>query len=199
MVSEAKFYRIKDEVRLLGVDDAPFSRGDDSVLVVGAVFRGGSFMDGVLSTKVSVDGLDATDRISELVSGCRFKDLRVVLLDGLGFGGFNLVDAPELSEKTGLGVIAVVRRKPDYAEIKKALENLPDSERRWQIIEKAGEPVKVATKPGKHIFIQPHGITEEDAKEIIKLSATRSLIPEPIRVAHLIGQGIVLGESRGKA
>ncbi|MBM3309562.1 MAG: DUF99 family protein, partial [Candidatus Altiarchaeales archaeon] len=51
-----KFYRIKPEVRILGLDDGPFKQNDKKVLVVGVVFRGGSFLDGVVSTKVRVDG-----------------------------------------------------------------------------------------------------------------------------------------------
>jgi uncharacterized protein len=35
--------------------------------------------------------------------------------------------------------------------------------------------------------------------KIIRLSSTRGNIPEPLRVAHLIATGIILGESRGKA
>ncbi|RLF35484.1 MAG: hypothetical protein DRM99_04525, partial [Thermoplasmata archaeon] len=34
---------------------------------------------------------------------------------------------------------------------------------------------------------------------IIKLSTIRGVIPEPIRVAHLIASGITRGESYGKA
>ena len=195
----SRFYRIKDEVRILGLDDGPFKRGDTEVIVVGTVFRGGSFLDGVLSTKVGVDGLDATDKVVELASGMRFKDVRVVMLDGLAFGGFNLVDINRLYRETKLPVIVVVRVKPDFEEIKKALEHLPDKEARWRLIEKVGSVKTVQTKPGKKIFIQFAGIKEEDAREIVKLSSTRSLIPEPIRVAHLIAQGIVLGESKGKA
>jgi hypothetical protein len=37
------------------------------------------------------------------------------------------------------------------------------------------------------------------AARIIQITSTRSNIPEPLRVAHLIATGIVLGESRGKA
>jgi len=37
------------------------------------------------------------------------------------------------------------------------------------------------------------------AEYIVKLSSTRSLIPEPIRVAHLIASGVALGESMGGA
>lgn len=195
----AKFYRIKDEVRILGLDDGPFRRTDRDVLVVGTVFRGGRWVDGIMSTRVLVDGLDSTGRIAELVLSCRFKDLRIIMLDGLAFGGFNLVDIHRLSEETQLPVIAVVRDMPDFKEIKNALKNLPESDYRWSLIEKAGKPIKVETKPGKFIHIQYAGIIEEQAVEIVKLSATRSMLPEPIRVAHLIARGVTTGESKGKA
>jgi endonuclease V-like protein UPF0215 family len=34
------------------------------------------------------------------------------------------------------------------------------------------------------------GISETDARKIVELTATRSIIPEPLRVAHLIASGI---------
>ena len=121
------------------------------------------------------------------------------MIDGLAFGGFNLVDIQELYEKTKLPVIAVTRDMPDFEGIDNALNHLSHKKKRWSCIEKAGKLVKVETKPGKSIHIQYHGLKKEDAIKIVKISATRSLLPEPIRVAHLITQGIVLGESRGKA
>lgn len=194
-----KFYSIKEEVRIVGFDDGPFKRGDEDVLVVGAVFRGGAFMDGVLSTRVSVDGLDATDKLAELVGECRFKDLRVIMVDGIAFGGFNVVDINRLYEETELPVIVVTRDMPDFEEIRGALSNLPDGERRYQLMMDAGKPVPVKTREGKRVHIQHAGIEASDAKAIVELSATRSLLPEPIRVAHLIAQGVVSGQSRGKA
>jgi endonuclease V-like protein UPF0215 family len=196
---DRKFYRVKKEVRILGFDDGPFSRHDKDVLVVGAVFRGGSFMDGVVSIRVKVDGLDATRKLAVLVKKTRFKDVRVIMLDGLAFGGFNMVDLEQMYEKTKIPVIAVTRDMPDFSEIDKALNHVENKKRRWLCIQKAGTPVAVETKPGRRIYMQYHGIREDDAKAIVRLSATHSLLPEPIRVAHLIAQGIVLGESKGKA
>ena len=43
------------------------------------------------------------------------------------------------------------------------------------------------------------GIERIDAEKIVKLSTTRSAIPEPLRVAHIIAAGIVNGESKGRA
>jgi uncharacterized protein len=193
------FYAVKDEVRIIGFDDGPFRRGDRETLIVGAVFRGGRWMDGVLSAKVSVDGLDSTDTLISLLKRCRFRDVRVVMLDGIAFGGFNVVDIGRVYDETGLPAVAVARKMPDFDAIKAALSHLPDAEERWKLIKKAGTPRPVETKPGKTVHIQAAGIRFDDAEAIVKLSATRSLLPEPIRVAHLIAQGIVLGESKGNA
>jgi hypothetical protein len=43
------------------------------------------------------------------------------------------------------------------------------------------------------------GIKRADAESVVKISSTRSLVPEPLRVAHLIATAIVRGESYGKA
>lgn len=199
---EVKFYQIKDEVRILGVDDAPFDfRKDKKVMLIGTIFRGGKFLDGILRTEIKVDGLDATEKIIEMVKKTKHKDLRVIMLDGLTFGGFNLVDIEEIFQKTKLPVIVIVRKIPEFKEIKKALKNLSKKTQQFGLrcMEKAGQPEKVETKPKKYIYIQTKGIKLSDAKGIVKLSATRSLIPEPIRVAHLIASGVVLGESRGGA
>ncbi len=199
-MENVRFYRIKDEVRILGVDDAPFDLySDDRVMLIGTVFRGGSWLDGVLKTEVEVDGMDSTDRISEMVRKTKHHDLRVIMLDGLGFAGFNLVDIEQLFKETKLPVIVVVRQMPDFKAIDKAIENLEHREFYRKCLEKAGKPKKVETKPGKYIHIQHRGIEFNDAAEIVKLSSTRSLIPEPIRVAHLIASGVALGESRGGA
>jgi len=194
-----KFYRIKDEVRVLGFDDGPFKRGDKTTLVVGVVFRGGRWMDGVLSTKVAVDGLDATEKLISLIRTLRFEDVRVVMVDGIAFGGFNVVDIWRIYEETGLPVIVVVRDMPDFPDIRSALKHIPDYEIRWGIIKKAGKPKPVETRPGKNVFIQAAGISSKDAEAIVKLSATRSLLPEPLRAAHIIASGIVSGQSKGKA
>ena len=49
------------------------------------------------------------------------------------------------------------------------------------------------------IYIKCVGVSIEEAKEIIKISTIRGVIPEPIRVAHLIASGVIKGESHGKA
>ena len=194
-----KFRIIKQEIRILGVDDSPFpSHTTDEVMLVGTVFRAGSLLDGVLSTYIHGDGTDATEKISEMVKNSRNLDqLGVIMLDGITFGGFNIVNIRQISESTGIPVIVIMRKFPNFERIKKALKRFDDWEDRWANVIEAGEVYSV-DRP-EPIYIQIHGIEREDAEDIVRLSTTRSSIPEPLRVAHIIAAGIVTGESKGSA
>jgi hypothetical protein len=197
------FWKIKEEIRVLGVDDGPFEFGEGKeALIVGAVYRGGRCLDGVLTTMIEVDGNDATDRISEMILRSRHRgQVRIVMTDGLTFGGFNVMDGESVYERTGLPVISVTRSRPDMKSIEKALRNFSDFERRWERIQRAGEPTAHIYPDGRgkaKVFFQAFGIDEEDAHQIIEITSTHSLIPEPIRSAHMIASGLVKGESYGR-
>ncbi len=189
---------MKKEIHVLGIDDAPFDLKDETVLVVATFFRGGEWMDGVLSTMVEVDGEDATIKVIEMINKSKFKtQLQAILLDGIAFGGFNVVNIENICKHTNIPVIVVVRRMPDFEKLERALQKL-GMKQKYALMEKAGKPQEVTLKQGK-VFIQTAGIAFEQAEKILHLCCTRSYIPEPIRAAHLIGAGIVKGESKGRA
>lgn len=188
-----KFRVIKPEIRVLGVDDGVFTpHVKGLVSVVGVVFRGGYWLDGVMHTKVEVDGFDATEKIaSMIINSPHHKQLRVIMLNGITFAGFNVVKIKELNAETMLPVIAITREKPNLKEIREALKNLPESEKRWKAIQSAEEIFEVSTRSkSEKVYMQISGILEEDARKILKLTSTRSNIPEALRVAHLIASGI---------
>ena len=186
---------MKKEIRILGIDDAPHkfkSRGQ--VLVVGTVFRGGYELDGLLSTKAEIDGSDSTEKIISMVNGSKFKpQLKCIFLDGIAVGGFNVIDIRELNKKTKIPVMAIMRKMPDITKMKEALDKSNNSEK-IRLLEKAGEIVNIGS-----LYVQFAGIKKDEAKELLKISCTRSNIPEPLRISHLIASGIVDGESLGKA
>jgi endonuclease V-like protein UPF0215 family len=85
----------------------------------------------------------------------------------------------------------VARKKPDLEEIRSALKNLSDFEIRWRAIENAGKISAVETRKGENpIYMHIAGILREDAEKIMKKTSTRSLIPEALRVAHIIASGL---------
>lgn len=187
------FRVIKPEIRVLGVDDGAFIPHEKgNVLVIGVVFRGGFWLDGVMHTYIAIDGFDATEKISSMItSSPHYKQLRVIMLNGITFAGFNIVNVESLYMATKLPIITVTREKPDFVDIHKAIQNLPCSQERWEAILKAGETVEVPTRNAKaKVYIQMVGVSKEDAQKILRLTSTRSNIPEALRVAHIIASGI---------
>jgi endonuclease V-like protein UPF0215 family len=192
-------FHIKREIRILGIDDSVLL--NEKVMVIGAVYRGGDWMDGVLHSYITKDGLDATAVICRMVlSSKHYSQIRVIMLDGITYAGFNVIDTEKLYRETGIPLIVFMRSYPNFEKLKSALKYFQDGEKRWKIMEKAGEIYSIAVEKGRSsIYILKIGVSLENVGKIIRFSSTRGNIPEPLRVAHLIATGIILGESRGKA
>lgn len=187
------FRMIKSEIRVIGVDDGRFTpHTEGNVIVVGVVFRGGCWLDGVMHTEVAIDGFDATEQIAFMInSSPHCKQLRLIMLNGITFAGFNVVNIKKLNLATNLPVIALTGDKPDLDSIRNALDNLPKTDERWKTVLEAGEIHEIISR-NKKLYIALAGISLTDAQKIIELTATRSSFPEPLRVAHLIASGITL-------
>lgn len=191
---------LKSEIRILGFDDGAFTpRSDTTVPVIGVIFRGGKFLDAAVKTDVAIDGMDATDKIIKLINSTRHKQqLKVMMFDGITLGGFNIIDIKKMYEKTELPVIVINRKIPNLERVKNALKNFENFEERWNMILNAGK-IKECRIKDKKVYYQSIGLSDDDTKEIIVLSSTRSFIPEPLRVAHIIATAFVKGESGGRA
>jgi endonuclease V-like protein UPF0215 family len=153
-----------------------------------------------MHTWVRVDGLDATEKLAEMIiKSPHYPQLRVVMLNGVTLAGFNVVDIIELYERVKLPVVAVTRDKPDFDDIRKALQNLPNSEERWKAIEKAGKILKIRTREGEEpVYVHAVGISEKDTESVLRSTSTRSNVPEALRVAHIIASGLTkLDSSQG--
>ena len=184
---------VKPEIRVLGVDDGIFTPHVEAwVPVVGVVFRGGYWLDGIMHTKITVDGFDATDKISSMITNSpHYKQLRVIMLNGITFAGFNVVDIKKLFERVRLPVIAVMRDKPRFKDIKKAIQNLPEYSKRWKAMENAGEIIEIETRNGENpVYMHIAGILREDAEKVMKRTSIHSNVPEALRVAHIIASGL---------
>ncbi len=181
---------------VVGFDDAPFSRGHrGDVLIVGAVFAGDR-LDGVLSGKVRRDGRNSTDTLTRVIGGSRFSThLQAVLIQGIAFAGFNVVDLQALHQRLGLPAVAVARKQPDMAAIRRALlTRVPGGRRKWALIEKLGP-----MEPAAGLYVQRAGIGLGETAALLERFALSGHLPEPLRCAHLIAGGVTVGESRHRA
>ena len=182
-------------VHVVGFDDAPFERAfHGDVRVIGAVFAG-ERLDGVLSGRVRRDGANSTRVLADMVRASRFfPQLHAVLLQGITFAGFNVVDLPALHALVGLPVLVVSRRQPDFAASRRALfERVRGGARKWRLIEAAGPVERI----GK-LHVQRAGLDLREAETLLAGLCLHGDLPEPLRVAHMIAGGVTRGESRAR-
>jgi endonuclease V-like protein UPF0215 family len=118
--------------------------------------------------------------------------VHAVLLQGIAFAGFNVVDIHGLHAAVNRPVLVVARRKPNLTAIRNALlAHVRGGARKWQLIEAAGP-----MEPLRGLHVQRAGICLADARTLLDAVIVHSIIPEPLRTAHLIAAGVTLGESR---
>ncbi|ERT09324.1 hypothetical protein M595_0626 [Lyngbya aestuarii BL J] len=182
-------------IRVIGFDDAPFERHSGEPVSIAGVVCGGTRFEGVVWGQVQPDGWDATDTLCHLLIGGKFLDqLHLVLIDGIGFGGFNLIDLPELASRLERPCVAVMRRPPNLSKIEQALRRLPDADKRLQILRRAGQ---IHAYPP--FFFQVCGEEPLVIAHALERLTDCGKVPEALRLAHLIGAAVITGESGSQA
>ena len=182
-------------LRVIGFDDAPFDKGTQEPVHVSGVVCSNTRFEGMLWFEVERDGLDATDSLIAAVKDSKFySQAHVLITDGLAFGGFNLLNLRVLFEQLDRPVFAVMRKPPDLQAIHRALKHLSEPEGRKQLIELAG-PIHQLDS----FVFQAVGCQPEIALEVLKRITDTGLVPEPLRLAHLIGSAVKLGQSGRRA
>ena len=120
------------------------------------------------------------------------------MLDGICLGGFNVIDINKIHKTIDIPILTITRDRPDLTAIEDALrKHFPDWEQRLAI-HKEGTLHEFQTAHNP-LYAKFMGCSPEEAQEIISLATIRGVLPEPLRIAHLIASGIVRGESYGKA
>jgi uncharacterized protein len=181
---------------VLGVDDAPFERSHrGDVALVGAVCSR-TRLDGLVIGCARRDGRNATCAIAELYRRSAFTGhVQAIVLQGIAVAGFNVIDIHELRERTGLPILVVARRLADFTAIRRALETrVPGGVRKWKLIERAGP-----MQPLEGVFVQTAGLELERAAGCLRATRLHGLLPEALRVAHLVAGALATGHSRGGA
>ncbi len=180
---------------VFGVDDAPFTkRVDTTVPVVGVLMEGPDLVEAIALTSFPVDGDDATGFLCGWIGGLRSRpSIQAVVLGGITIAGLGLVDLELLATRLGRPVLAVTRHDPSGSELRQALE-AAGLDARVPTLERCPP----ARRHGDGLYVSAAGIAGEDAAFLIGSTLGKSRMPEPLRVAHLIGRAIASGESRGR-
>lgn len=178
-------------LRVVGVDDGAFSSSKkigERALLMAVLFKG-SRIQAVRIGTIEVDGNDAATVLQALLRRLRYD---LILLSGISFAGFNLIDISKLARKLHKPIIAISREKPNNKAVKLALRgHFKDWKSRWSIVCAAGrlyscKPLQSEPK----LYFEVKGATPEYARRVITGTAFISRLPEPVRVARILAHGL---------
>ncbi|MGA3021035.1 MAG: DUF99 family protein [Candidatus Micrarchaeales archaeon] len=183
---------LKEGARILAIDDSSFSKEDKQALIVGVIGRNDE-IEGVLSFKIDIDGRDATEKIIRKVDASRFSDqIKLIVIHGIMLAGLNIVDIIKVHDTLGIPVLALVRKKPHSSELEKAIKaaRATDMKDRISLLRKINSTIKMSRIGG--FYAQYVGIENEETSKLQEISV------KYLRLAHIIANGIVRGESKGR-
>jgi endonuclease V-like protein UPF0215 family len=175
---------------IVGVEDGSFKafQPDQKTLLCAVKMIGDRISD-VRLRKISVDGTDATTVLLEMLFNLQCD---LVILGGISFAGFNVVNAFKVNNEIGKPIIIYSSEMPNSDSVKSALmTHFHDWLDRWSSIEDLGKVYQVMTKfNSSKIFYEVVGASPDWAKKVLEISAYLSRTPEPVRIAGLIARGL---------
>lgn len=192
-------YKMKKKRRILAIDDGPFTFGDATTDFVGVISRGPSYFEAFMKDSVQVDGRNATEKIITMVEGSGYlEQIGLILLDGGALGGFNVFDIFEINEKLDIPVMTVTRRSPDHERIKNALSvHFEDWKERFAIISKGN--IDEVPVNGRKAYVKRAGLEITKSGALLRRFTLHGVIPEPLRMAHMVATILKKNKSSGKA
>jgi len=179
----------------IGFDDSKFQLKSDikKTQLIGIVCQGTRLVN-VVRDEISIDGDDATDILIRLAK-LHLKEIQYILTDTITFGGFNIIDMEQICNRTNKPVIAITESLVNLNSVELALKkNFPDTYiSKMERIMKAGDlyETEVLTAGGlSKVYYHVKGTSSEEVNELLVKICIDSKLPEPIRIAHLIGKAL---------
>jgi len=181
---------LNSHLSLIGVEDGwfkPHSPNDKTVLCCVNIV--GKKIYEVKTRWIQVDGTDATMMLLEMLVNVQFD---AIILGGISYAGFNIIDALTLNNAVHKPVIVYIPKKPGSVAMRNALrKHFSDWENRWKLVEQLGEVYNVVIRSGQpEIFFEVIGANCKEAVDFLQYAAMTCRTPEPVRIAGLIARGL---------
>ena len=187
---------MKGGVRIAAITTGPIGKGSGRksgsrallVCVVGTL----NGVEGVLSTNVTIDGDDATRKITVMIKKSRFgEQVKAIAFNGIALAGLNIVDISELDRSLSAKSMIITRHKPRPSLLMNALRAL---KRETNMVIGGRAELLRSQKKSAHIngFYVQSGMDRWDTARILMTAASL------LRLSHLISSGVSRGESKGR-
>lgn len=185
---------MKSGARFIAITSGPIDRAKrNKTLIVGAVYRE-TYIEGLLSTRVTVDGIDSTAQIIKMIKGSRFRDqIRILLFNGIALAGLNIINPKLLEKKLKMNVVLLNRRRQNAKDLINALNESSritrkNTRERAKVVE---EHSSTKILKARNLFLQS-GLDDHYLRNF----ADKAF--EALRISHIISRGISSGESKGR-
>jgi uncharacterized protein len=178
---------IKREIRVLGIASAsPHRRDDASTHVVGVVYRGNRWLEGVMRAVIPRERPNLTTGIAKMtIRSPHFPQLRVIVLDELVTRSESYVDIRSLSKKTRLPTVAVLRKEMPTKRLSKTRARNRSAFKAF-----AGLPCSRWRATGNAYFVYSAGLRGVELDELLKVCASSGGLPEAARVARITASSL---------
>ncbi len=135
--------------------------------------------------KIMIDSMDVTYKIKELLKLYNPSQHDVLLLDGITYAGFGVVDVKEIKSIVNK-IIVFFYRPLDLVKIKKALlANFLDGHIRYNIISKIYN--RTFALEINNIVVHVYStFSMGETKKVLRRTILFSPVPEPLRIAHIV-------------
>lgn len=168
---------LKKQARILGLSATAKRKG--ATLVVGVVFRGSCWLDGILTCSLESDKRDHVSQISKAIMKSRqYSQLHAVILSQKKIAPGWDIDITDLAQRIKLPVISLVKK------------NRTGMKNRKKLLGANYYHLVINKKP---VFVLAKGLGLEMTQELLTIACTSgSSIPEAVRVANLIAEQVTL-------
>ncbi len=180
-------------LEVVGIDDGyfpPHFKGRGLRTILAAVYCLGTKPLDVRLSPVIVDFDDVDNIVINLVRSFK-KRPHAILLDGVTYAGFNVVNPSRIHNDLGVPVIVIFKHDLDLKSIKLALQkHFNDWWRRYRVISSTyNSSVRISTK-WRVLRLSTYGIDITNAVSLVLNLQLTSSIPEPLRLADIIASGL---------
>ncbi|MEM2896540.1 MAG: DUF99 family protein [Candidatus Bathyarchaeia archaeon] len=178
----------KKIIKTVAIDDGSFHfkdrKGKASIILV---FFHDAFLKKIKLGRITIDGLDSTEVIIDLLKDLDFD---ILMLNSITLAGFNIVDVDRIKKSYKKPILIVIKEKPNNKAVKEALrKHFKDWKYRWSLIRRLKKIYKTKTLENQPpLYFEVLSLKPKSAINIMKYYCLTCRIPEPLRVARLIAK-----------
>ena len=153
--------------------------------------RADMIIDGFTFSKVTVGGMDATEKIIEMYDFLDREDINVILLNGCVISWFNVINLNQVADTTKLPLICVTYNESEGLEAYFEKNFSLDWQKRTEIHHQNGSRTPLTLKTGHTVYTRFLNVNEKETLRLLDKLTLHGAVPEPLRIARILSRSLM--------